>query len=257
MLRQSLALTAGCLLAIPAAAQSPKPAFEFDHVWFAVLPGAPERAALERAGLLFASEINRHDGQGTASITVEFANVFFELIYPDSTVPVAPGRDAFARRLSQRVRWRTTGVAPFGFHVRRAAETPDSLPFPTWSVRAEWMPPGAEFANITPRTDTITPSFTVLPRSMGTVEVTAANVATVEPARRTALSQPLGLRRLTGVGLVVPRTYQMTDAMQIFQSLGAVTVTRGEAWCVELTFDNGARNKTLDLRSTIPLVVRY
>src|SRR5690242_11099595 len=56
-------------------ASAPTHSLALDHVWFATRSGAlAERAALERAGFRIAPDINRHDGQGTASITVEFEN---------------------------------------------------------------------------------------------------------------------------------------------------------------------------------------
>ena len=44
-----------------------------------------KRRALEKAGFRIAPTVNRHDGQGTASVTVELLNGFLELIYPDPT----------------------------------------------------------------------------------------------------------------------------------------------------------------------------
>src|SRR5689334_12164100 len=73
--------------------QSSPKFLEFDHVWIAVPPGAPERAALEKAGFRIAPEINRHEGQGTASATVEFDNAFLELIWADPAVHVDAGRE--------------------------------------------------------------------------------------------------------------------------------------------------------------------
>jgi hypothetical protein len=64
-----------------------QPPLTLSHSWIVVTTGAPERKALERAGFRIARTVKRHDGQGTASVTVEFLNGFLELIYPDSTVP--------------------------------------------------------------------------------------------------------------------------------------------------------------------------
>src|SRR5260370_34829430 len=61
---------------------------EFDHVWIVVSRDAPERAALERAGLKISPDINRNDGQGTASVSAEFLNAYIELMWPDPTVSV-------------------------------------------------------------------------------------------------------------------------------------------------------------------------
>jgi hypothetical protein len=67
---------------------------EFDHVWIVVSRDAPERAALERAGLKISPSVNRNDGQGTASVSAEFFNAYIELMWPDPTVSVAPGAEA-------------------------------------------------------------------------------------------------------------------------------------------------------------------
>src|SRR5262249_15238230 len=58
---------------------SDAPTLALSHAWIVVPPGALERAALERAGFRIAPTVNRHDGQGTASITVELLNGFLEL----------------------------------------------------------------------------------------------------------------------------------------------------------------------------------
>jgi hypothetical protein len=55
-----------------------------------VATGARERAALEKTGFRIAETVNRHEGQGTPSVTVELLNGFLEPIYPAPTVPVSP-----------------------------------------------------------------------------------------------------------------------------------------------------------------------
>jgi hypothetical protein len=55
------------------------PPLTLSHCWIVVSTGAPERTALEKAGFRIAPTVNRHDGQGTASITVELLNGFLEL----------------------------------------------------------------------------------------------------------------------------------------------------------------------------------
>ena len=68
------------------------------HAWIVVTTGAPERTALERTGFRIAPTINQHDGQGTASVTVELLNGFLELIYPDPSVLVSPALQAGAEK---------------------------------------------------------------------------------------------------------------------------------------------------------------
>jgi len=95
-----VALTAARIAAAAAAE------LEFDHVWIVVTHDAPERAALERAGLNISPNINRNDGQGTASVSAEFFNAYIELMWPDPTVSVAQGAERGVEKFKNRMNWR-------------------------------------------------------------------------------------------------------------------------------------------------------
>src|SRR5262245_10894061 len=87
---------------------------EFDHVWLVVSRDAPERSALERAGLPVSPNVSRNDGQGTASVAAEFFNAYIELVWPDPTVSVAPRAERGAEKFKQRMNWRRSGWCPIG-----------------------------------------------------------------------------------------------------------------------------------------------
>lgn len=241
-------------LSVPAsgAVHTAKPAFELDHVILFVSPGAPERAALERAGLHIAPAANRHDGQGTASVTVEFENGFLELMWPDDSVPIAPERQEGARKFRQKSAWRTTGWSPVGIGIRRAPQTPDKLPFATWSIRTEWMPPGATLEIITPKADVLAPAISVVPRIMAVAEGTPADAE-----RAKAIAHPLGARRITALRLVEPPREDPDNPTRILTRYGIAKVEPGKEWLVELTLDGGSKGKVQDLRPELPLLIRY
>src|SRR5262249_58216661 len=119
-----------------------EPPLKLSHCWVVVTTGAPERVALERAGFRIAPAINRHDGQGTASITVEFLNGFLELMYPDATVPVSPALKGGAEKFRMKSAWRETGYSPIGIVFDRTQSTPKEFPFPTSKESADWMDKG-------------------------------------------------------------------------------------------------------------------
>jgi hypothetical protein len=148
--RRASDLAAVALLTAAVVHAQAQPQIEFDHVWIMVSPNAPERAALQRAGLQISPDINRHDGQGTASITVEFENAFLELMWPDSTVPVSPGLERAAEKFRQRMLWRSSGWCPIGIGFRRTTPSDDAFPFPTWSTTAPWLPAGSAIEMLTP-----------------------------------------------------------------------------------------------------------
>jgi len=123
-----------------AAGPSPESApLALSHAWIVVKTGAKERAALERAGFRIAPTVNRHDGQGTASITVELLNGFIELIYPDSTVAVSPGSRAGAEKFRLKSDWRQTGVAPGADRLPPAASYVAERGIMRFDVRDRWL----------------------------------------------------------------------------------------------------------------------
>src|SRR5215831_1555987 len=144
----SLLTSALALASLPvggeqAVGQAPEAPLVLDHVWLMVAPGAPERAALEAAGFRIAPDVNRHDGQGTASVTVEFLNRYLELMYLDSSVEVSPNLEAAVKKFQRKAAWRQTHASPIGIGTRRTPSTPETFPFSTWKVTADWMPKGA------------------------------------------------------------------------------------------------------------------
>ena len=236
------------LATVSALAAAP-PQVQFDHVWIMVSPNAPERAALERAGFQIAKDVNHHEGQGTASITVEFQNAYLELMWPDSTVPLAPGLERAAEKFRQRMLWRTSGWCPIGVGFRRTTPSNDGLPFPTWSWTAEWMPKGSSMEMLTPRDDTRSPALFIEPLAL---------TDTAEQAARASLyHHPIGSHRITAIRLISPKTYQPIASLKYLQAQHLLSIKQGDEWLLELTFDGGGRNKSKDLRPDLPLLIRY
>jgi hypothetical protein len=226
-----------------------EPHIEFDHVWIMVSPNAPERAALDRAGFQISPDLNRHDGQGTASITVEFENAFLELMWPDATVAVRPGLEAAAAKFKKRMLWRSSGWCPIGIGFRRTTPSNDAFPFPTWSTAAPWLPAGSAIEMLTPRDDTGSPSLFVSPRALSDPGEQAARAA--------RFHHPAGAHRITAVRLLCPKTYQPIAPLSYLNRMHLLDLQQNDEWTVELTFDNGGKELSRDLRPDLPLVIRY
>jgi hypothetical protein len=242
----AFAVTLFVAAGVPAKAQS---SIEFDHVWIMVSPNAPERAALQRAGLQISPDVNRHDGQGTASITVEFDNAFLELMWPDSTVAVKPGLERAAEKFRHRMLWRSSGWCPIGIGLRRMTASDDPLPFPTWSVTAPWLPAGSAIEMLTPREDTASPSLFISPRALA--------AKSEQAARASRFHHPLGVHRITAIRLISPKTYRPIESLSYLNRMHILGLREGEEWTAELTFDDAQKGKSKDLRRDLPLVIRY
>jgi len=247
--RCALGLVALLVFAAVNALVADPSSLQFDHVWIVVSPNARERASLEGAGFQISPDVNRHDGQGTASISVEFENAYLELMWPDSTVAVAPGFERAAEKFHQRMLWRTSGWCPIGVGFRRTSEAALAFPFPTWSTHPEWLPAGSDIVILTPRDDTHSPSLFVTPRALADPEKQAKLAA--------RFHHPLGVRRITAIRLFSPETYRPIPPLNYLQKLDLLDAKQGDGWLVELTFDGGNSKKSKDLRPDLPLIVRY
>ena len=50
---------------------------------------------------------------------------------------------------------------------------------------------------------------------------------------------------------------QQPIGVRYVEKQGVLTVGRGNAWAIELTFDKGVKRKRKDLRPDLPRIIRY
>jgi len=231
------------------------PELEFDHVWIVVSRDAPERAVLERAGFKISPNINRNDGQGTASVSAEFLNAYIELMWPDPTVSVAQGAERGVEKFKNRMNWRTSGWCPIGIALHRAGPA-TTMPFPTWSIAPDWMPKGTAIEILTARDDTKSPSFFIEPPVLAVKEEANRKLAENDP-KRAAFEHPIGVERISAIQIIRPKEYQPVAAFTYLEQAGIFKSTEGKDWAVEITFDSGRKSQTKDLRPDLPLIIHY
>jgi len=226
-----------------------------DHAWIVVTTGVPERAALERAGFRIAPTVNRHDGQGTESITVELLNGFLELTYPEPTVPVSPALQAGAEKFRLKSRWRETGYSPLGIVFARTPATPDEFPFATWKISAEWMEPGTFIEVMTPKDMTKAVSLSISSHAESTRESNEALAR--DPDQRAMFLHPNGARRLTAFRVQAPSADVLPPSAAYVSEHGLMTFDVGSEWLLDVTMDDGAQGRTEDFRPELPLVIHF
>ena len=227
----------------------------FDHVWIVVTRDAPERAALERAGLKISPDVSRNNGQGTASISAEFLNAYIELTWPDPTVPVAPGAERGVEKFKNRMNWHTSGWSPLGIALHQTGPA-SALPFPTWSIAPEWMPKGNAIQILTARDDTKSPSFFIEPPVLAVNEEANHKLPENDP-KRAVFQHPIGVERVTAIQIIRPKEYQPVAAFTYLEKAGIFKSSEGKEWAVEITFDSGRKGQKKDLRPDLPLVIHF
>ncbi len=250
---RSLLVSALIALQVPALAMDPAP-FKLSHAWIVVTTGAPERKALEKAGFRIAPTVNRHGGQGTASVSVELLNGFLELIYPDPSVKVTPELRAGAEKFRMKSRWRETGYSPIGVVFDRTSA--GSLPFPTWRISADWMEPGTFIEMMTPKDVPKAMSLSISSHAASTREEENENLVR-DPARGAMFLHPNGARRLTSLRVVAPAAEGLPPAASYIEEHGLVQFAVGKEWVLDVTLDGGAQGITRDLQPDLPMRVHY
>ena len=230
------------------------PPLALSHALISVTTGAPERRALEKAGFRIAPTVNRHDGQGTASVTIELLNGFLEFIYPDPTVPVLPALQAGAEKYRLKSAWRETGYSPIGIAFNRTPATPEKFPFATWRISLEWMEKGTFIEMMTPKEMPKAISLSIHPTSTGEKE---NEILARDPVKGWMFLHPNGARRLTALRVVAPGADGFPPAASYIAGYGLVKFDVGRQWLLEVTFDNGKQGKTKKLEPDLPMVIHY
>jgi Glyoxalase-like domain len=244
-----LVASVGAILAAEA------PPLTLTHAWIVVATGAPERAVLEKAGFRIAPTVNRHEGQGTASVSIEFLNGFLELIYPDPTVPVSQALQAGAEKFRLKSAWRETGYSPLGIVFDRSPATPEKFPFATWRVSADWMEKGTFIEMLTPKEMPKAVSLSIASHPAAR-ESDNAMLAS-DPVKGAVFQHPNGARRLTGLRVVAPGVDALPPAASYIARLGLMKFEAGGRWLLDVTFDGGKQGKTRSLEPDLPMFVHY
>ncbi len=65
------------------------------------------------------------------------------------------------------------------------------------------------------------------------------------------------MRQLTGVGIITNQAGKFSEAASRISKNGVVVIKHGKTPHAELTFDGGSQGKVLDVRPTLPLILKY
>ncbi len=232
------------------------PPLLLSHAWIVVTTGAPERKALEKAGFRIAPTVNRHDGQGTASVTVELLNGFLELIYPDATVSVSPALQAGAEKFRLKSAWRQTGYSPIGIVFDRTSVTPEKFPFATWRISADWMEKGTFIEMMTPKEMPKAVSLSISSHPESTREIENEKLAR-DPVKGAMFLHPNGARRLTGLRVIAPNAESLPPSSAYLADHGLIKFDLGKQWLLDVTLDEGKQRVTKNLEPDLPIVIHY
>ncbi len=209
-----------------------------------------ERAALQAAGFTIRGTVATHAGGGTASVGLLFANAYLELLWVDPSVTVDPSRAQAWETVRRRAAWRSTGASPFGVGLRRAPGASDELPVGVTRYSAPWMRPGTAIETVSDVP--AAPALFVVPRDIA-LDAWVQELRQREPE---AFRHAAGVERLTRVVVAGPIRLA-PSATALLRDVPGLQVREEPKHRLELTFDDGRRNKQADLRPRLPVVVNF
>lgn len=231
---------------------------ERDHIFIWVSPGAPEAVTLQKLGLYTDGRDHKHVGQGTSSKVFLFENAYLELIWVDEPEVARRKSQDMGTDLLARVAWRQSGASPFGIGLHQLASRDSDLPFPTKMYWAEWMKAGTFISIAESSANLKEPFYFVVPDYLAVPSAEQLKkVLDSQPDYRKNFTHALGVRRLTGVKIISNQAGKFSETALMISKNGIVVVKRGKSSHAELTFDDGSQGKVLDVRPTLPLILKY
>jgi hypothetical protein len=231
---------------------------ERDHIFIWVSPGAPEAATLQKMGLHTDGTVHKHVGQGTSSKVFIFENAYLELIWVDESEVARRKSQDMGTDLLARVAWRQTGASPFGIGLHNRAAGGSDLPFPTKKYWAEWMKPDTFILIAESSVDLKEPFYFVVPDYLAVPSAEQLKqLLDSQPEYRRNFTHALGVRRLTGIQIMSNQAGKFSNTASMLSKNGVVVIKRGKSTHAELTFDGGSQRKAVDVRPTLPLILKY
>ena len=238
----SSSLTTGPLLA-------QAPVLELDHVYIVIQPPAsPAAEALRRAGLTVDTTVNRHEGQGTASIAAFFDNAYLELLWIDPGIPVDSAHRVDFDDFTRAARWPTSGASPFGVGLHFLTGASADLPVPARPLPAPHLGPTAFYLLLRQPQESLAADLFIMPAPAAV----PSWISRYRDRRPDLFTHPSGARRVTRVVL---HGSQANRPRAADLALEPVTFEPADTPYIMVEFDAGIQGRVWDLRPALPLVL--
>ena len=200
------------------------------------------------------TELQNNRAQGTVSTLLFFENIYLELFCLDDNSHLAQSTMTTEFNFFARVNWLETGASPFGFGLCYLTDR-DRSPYNieesgTEETQVAEQPRGFLPINLAYPEE---PICYVVPHYIAVRNRLNRVLATNEQN----FTQTLGMRQLTRVKLKVSSGRIFTIPLLSLVAQNILDIEYRKLPFLELTFDNGDRQRRLDLRPLLPIVLKY
>lgn len=225
---------------------------EVDHLLICV-SGEAALSVLQTVGLRCPNYTARRVEQGTASRLILFENAYLELIcIEDERVAAQTSRRTGIDMLG-RSRWQHTRFSPFGVGLRCKLDAANLTAHSKHS-RAEQIQQDSSihFASDN-RVNKAEPLCFVIPNYIALPQW----LDPTSDVHQYLLTHSLGVKRLTDVKITVDSARDLTPTVSMLSHSNLIGIEQGMAPLLELVFDEEGQGQRLDLRPSLPALLRY
>jgi len=219
---------------------------EIDHIYICTEAKAPAGDLLKAFGLVEGSS-NIHIGQGTANRRFYFHNFMLELLWVENLDDV---RNELTKpmRLYERCLSRTNNFSPLGIAFRPTKGKTEIAPFPVWDYHPIYLPDflKIQVAKNTPLSE---PMYFYLNFATRQAET---SIRKTEP-----MEHKVPLNEVTSVKIHVNQDDELSESACTLNRLNLLSINQDREHFVELEFDYGVLNQTMDFRPDLPLVFKW
>ena len=224
---------------------------ELDHFYLVVPPPlANVAAALREAGLVLDSEVDQHEGEGTASIGAFFENTYLELLWVDSSVAVDSAHRSALSDFVRAATWRHSGASPFGIALHFLAGSEADLPVPTRRDPAPHLGPNIFYLLLRQPEESLAADIFVMPPG----RAATSWLPKYQSRRPDLFAHPMGVHRLTRLVVHGPPTNRPHAADL---TLRLVRFEPAERSYLTVEFDDRQQKRVRDLRPVLPILFEY
>lgn len=228
---------------------------EVDHLQIYTGRSLPDVSTFQELGLNNATQIVRREAQGTASTLFFFENAYLELIWIEDENIFKHYTAQMKIDLLARSQWRQTEASPFGIGLRPRinnyyhlnSSIDKSLLGTRGNLETRINFSAENLAAIRE------PMCFTIPHQIALTNWLDKN----NEDHRKFLTHPLGIKRLTGVKIIINTHLALTNAVSLLEDRDIIAIGRGLSPLLELTFDENVKNRVVDARPLLPLQLKY
>lgn len=232
-----------------------EPSIVLDHIYFMVPDHGKEAVKLlTETGFVVNPKVYHITGEGKSSRIILLENAYLEILYVDDSVSYTS--EEALQRSKRKIWFPGNYISPFGVAFRRAPGVGDSIPIPNRASPPEpagsWAKEGSFFNDITDEDDTLSTYLFVIPPYMG-VDQWVPKQKDQSPE---LFGHSNGVKRLTNAVFYGPE-HAIPAKEKYIRNVEMLKFVRATENYAELEFDNGRQKQRIDLRSELPLVLKW